>query len=273
MVRLAALASLLAGFLAFASPGIAAPADLDPSFGNDGQVALQLNPECKTVCVGYAGSEARGLALLPDGELVVGGTVLVRLDPHGLLDPAFGNDGLATKASFGIGHVYADSRGRLLVLGTSEHGLLSFERYTPGGLLGSPFAAAGARWLARSSEVLGVTVDRSGRMLLLTWARADEIAVRRYLPSGAPDMGFGARGTRIIPIEQSNSPQVSFATEPDGGVVVAMLSRSSETPPERLLLARLTPSGDFDRSFGRRGILDLDSGGVGLEIPRAVLAL
>jgi uncharacterized delta-60 repeat protein len=69
---------------------------LDPSFGQGGMTITDF---------GSSSERLRGIALQPDGRIVATGQVAtgpnadlaaVRYDPHGRLDPSFGNGGLAT---------------------------------------------------------------------------------------------------------------------------------------------------------------------------------
>ena len=91
------LGLLLGLFVALGGPAIAlaAPGELDPSFGNGG-----------TVITSFGGADvASAVAIQPDGKLVVAGRTniagntvfaLARYDPNGGLDPAFGTGGLVT---------------------------------------------------------------------------------------------------------------------------------------------------------------------------------
>jgi uncharacterized delta-60 repeat protein len=83
--------------VASASPAVAAPGDLDISFGVEGRVTTSLTPN---------GGEAIGAVTQPDGKVVVvGGSpqyrknpkfALARFNVDGGLDTTFGGDGRVT---------------------------------------------------------------------------------------------------------------------------------------------------------------------------------
>jgi len=89
---------------------IAAPADLDPTFGVIGKVVS--SPDGSQSIVG------NGMALQPDGKIVMVGSrvnastyqdfVVARYNPNGSLDTTFGNNGWSS-ATFGAGYEAAVS--------------------------------------------------------------------------------------------------------------------------------------------------------------------
>src|SRR5439155_787636 len=86
LIALAALCALAAG------PAIAAPGDLDPSFGGTGLVAQQLGDNTGD------GDFAFGVAAQPDGKTVAAGRTndgagIVRLNSDGTPDATFDGDG------------------------------------------------------------------------------------------------------------------------------------------------------------------------------------
>jgi hypothetical protein len=70
---LATLACRVVVGLLAAVPSVAAPAALDSSFGQMGEVSLQTQAACRPACPGFVGSNAQALALAPDGKLLGGG--------------------------------------------------------------------------------------------------------------------------------------------------------------------------------------------------------
>jgi len=124
---------------------------LDPSFGGDGR---------GTTLIGFFASEARALALAPDGRIVAGGSAyvhgtydfaLARYENDGTLDPTLGGDGTVTTdlRPNGRDQAYAMallSDGRMVVAGSSENGDdadLALARYMPDGSLDPSFGGDG----------------------------------------------------------------------------------------------------------------------------------
>jgi uncharacterized delta-60 repeat protein len=97
--------------------------------------------------------------------------------------------------------------------------------------------------------VAGTTFTGSEGYLLLV----------RYLPDGRGDPAFGAGGKVTIAVGQSSSA-TALVLQADGKLVVAgsatRETSSPDTPPPRdLLLARMTPNGHLDATFGSGGLL------------------
>src|SRR4051794_36465011 len=99
MRRSVALVLLGVGLiLAVGAGAAAAPGELDPAFNGDGKVIT---------AIGSAADTAYGVALQPDGKIVVSGLsnngsdndfAVVRYNPDGSLDSSFGGDGVVTTA-------------------------------------------------------------------------------------------------------------------------------------------------------------------------------
>src|ERR687887_615869 len=98
---------------------LAAPGDLDPSFGRNGVVSTPI------------GSEARALALQQNGRIIAVGNLgeygytieIDRFFRDGDIDPTFGNGGRGDVGDTGDGYVRPaaagiDSQGRIVVAGT-----------------------------------------------------------------------------------------------------------------------------------------------------------
>ncbi len=198
---------------------------LDPTFSADGRAVTR---------VGSGISSGSGVAIDPDGRIVVAGTVqprhgrsviaVVRYLSHGGLDRSFGGDGKVIThvgtASDESGGVTIQPDGRILVVGTVFRGHTS------------------AMWVAR------------------------------YLPHGRLDRSFGTDGwviTRsgVIPhiggTGEGNGDAV--AVQPDGKIVVAGTYKMGDLEDTTLGLVRYHPNGSLDRTFGRRGKVAGDLGG------------
>jgi len=277
-----------AGLLA-PSSGVAAPGELDSSFGRMGEFALQTNPACSVVCPEQIGSYAQTLALQPDGKLLIAGqnfdyqafdnqayaegpkNVVVRLNSDGTLDGTFGNGGFAQTPAFGeVLSLYANADGSITSVGSNPPGrfgeAVGIEHYTASG------ATVGAvQWFAAPFLAKTAQIDSKGRLVVLTDGSEPEIV--RLLPTGALERSFrigeaNADGAKslVAPSETENPPYgpEAFALAKDGSVFVAATTSDpmhfdsgNEPLKAHTVLYRFTSSGKLDRSFGRGGMVAL----------------
>src|SRR5262249_33815551 len=123
--------------------------DLDETFGIGGKVTTDLSG---------GEDEARGVAIQPDGKIVVVGLsdgsdldfAVARYNPDGTLDITFGNEGAVT-TDFGgnrdvASAVVIQPDGKILVAGTATTGLnlgFALARYNPNGSVDTTFGVGG----------------------------------------------------------------------------------------------------------------------------------
>jgi uncharacterized delta-60 repeat protein len=195
---------------------------LDASFGGSGK------PGIATVDFTPLASDddrADAMAVDAQGRIVLAGSstrppadelAVARLSSDGTRDASFGTD-------FGSGHfgevttpigsssdanaVTIDPQGRILAAGSAFDGTSKFlvARYNPDGSLDTSFSDDG---IVTSSpgdpgEIFTVGLDSQGRIVAAGQRRTSgttrDVAVARYLPSGAADQAFGAGGLVIVP--------------------------------------------------------------------------
>jgi uncharacterized delta-60 repeat protein len=221
-------AGLLAAVIAVlvAAPAAHAAGELERHFGEGGKAVLPL-----PLGVPWHQADVH-LATAPDGDIVeAAGDVVVRFSASGSLDPAFGERGLVNvalpgRARFELGDVGVDPEGRVVLMGTALTG-------------------SGAK--ARSSA-----------------------AVLRYLPDGQLDSSFGSGGIVIgtFGLRSESLGGITAVRASLGGVdqqgrITFVLSTSEEearcggpaqATTRTRALARLTPAGALDPTFGKGGI-------------------
>jgi uncharacterized delta-60 repeat protein len=126
-----------------ASPGFS----IDPGFGNDGVVVLEVGG------VDNLGYSVQGVAVQPDGRIVVGGDagttankdmLVARLLDSGALDPTFGAGGIVTVDVFpadGVRSVALQADGKIVAAGGGGTSLpdSAVIRLAPGGALDATF--------------------------------------------------------------------------------------------------------------------------------------
>jgi uncharacterized delta-60 repeat protein len=121
----------------------------------------------------------------------------------------------------------------------------------------SPPAAIGERATAVASLA-------DGSLLIGGWSAGpgfgDDFAVVKYLRTGAPDLAFGSLGSRTIDFGTSDTLW-DLVVQADGRIVLVGSSYVDDDPLFHTYpaLARLTPGGDLDPTFGVGGLLRIDT--------------
>jgi uncharacterized delta-60 repeat protein len=190
---------------------------------------------------------------------------LVRINADGSLDRSFGNGGRAVKGAYAVA-VLPD--GKLLLAdegtppGEPSNGDAEVTRLLPNGRPDPSFGHGGTVFIdfgGRLDAANCVAVAADGDILVggeLTTARSrgsDAVpAFARLLPDGTLDRSFGENGVQVLEgVYETGIFEIAAA--PDGGVVGA-------TGVEEFFgdeLWKLTADGSVDRSFGKRGRVDL----------------
>ena len=261
------------------------PGDLDPGFGTGGATVVDI-----TVNGDPRSTSATGLALQPDGRVVMGGStsligaatgpdrmVAVRLTADGDLDGSFGTggivrvDGLTGRTDEG----YYDGRvaigpdgGIYLFNGTQDsNGVVGWVVAKLTGATGALDASwdGDGRLVANgpgSLEAGDIAAVADGNVLILddffdTAPTPDNqnMSAGRRLPGGAVDTGFGALGWRIVNFDLGTTlHDIARAVyvQADGRILVGGRAETGggSTPPADFAIARLTADGDLDPTFG-----------------------
>lgn len=268
---------LFASALAGALPLVAADGDPMPPHGI---VSFDLG--------GNYADTAQGIAALPDGRVVLAGTVatgngtyalgLARFHANGNLDISFGNQGRLVNP-FGLGSNFSMSGialvrlrdGRLLVAGSLDYGNGDQDFYvgrllengTPDGTFGSgglttvPFDLGGDL----TDSLSAMATDRSGRILLAGTADVSatdtDFAVARLTADGSLDTDFSGDGKMTVSVSQELDFGLAVAAHPAGGLVVGGAAWTTDSSGSHFVmaLARVLANGSLDVSFGVGGIV------------------
>jgi uncharacterized delta-60 repeat protein len=231
--------STLLLMMALASPGLAAPGDLDPTFGDGGVTATTIRSRRR--------ADANDVVRQADGKFIVAGVsettglletvaVVARYDAAGHLDPSFGIEGVVELGDPGLGHMAwraaLQSDGKILVaISTGLQRL--FPDGTPDPTLSDPdFGPVAA--LATLPD------DR-------IYALIPNGVLSRRLPDGSSDVAFNGVGLLgvVTPIEAPTG----MAIQSDGKILVSGASSS----PHRGIVVRVNDDGTLDGSFGVAG--------------------
>ncbi len=281
--RIGPLGVALAIALVLALSALAAPGDLDPSFGVNGRVILSPGIE----------SYATAATVQADGKLLLAGLVddqepppppppapqglrasngdflAARLNADGSLDPSFGAGGVVRtpidlgNSRFDIARAVAAGPGGTVVLGgdavTPEGSFdLALVRYTSAGALDPTFSGDGIQTVdvGTFDSISGVAVQPDGKVVATGRGGAGFVVVR-LRADGSLDATFGSGGIVDTPIGDPALRDEASAVRllGDGRILVAGTADYDYPFPADFALVRYLPNGQLDQSFGLDGIV------------------
>jgi uncharacterized delta-60 repeat protein len=252
---------------------LAAPGDLDGSFGGDGVVALDW---------GGVDDFANGVVVQPDGRIVVpgsGGTgenfIVARVGPDGSPDPGFSGNGFAD-FPLGAGLDEADDvarqvDGKIVAAGfTADAADVSkgaVMRLNPDGSPDGSFGTGGLATIDAGGTTNAVTdllIQPDGKIVAAGYGGPGfDGVVTRLNPDGLPDSSFDGDGTATFDFGGNNYVD-AIARQSDGKLVVLGWT----TAGAGMWLVRLNVDGSLDTSFdgdGRKP-LPLATGDLGFDV-------
>ena len=241
---------------------LAAPGDLDPSFGGDGVVHTNLSSDRR------ARDTAFGLAVQADGSIVVVGRAgprfgVVRYDDDGTLDDGFGQGG-RVRTDVGPGpdtasDVALQSTGRIVVVGasTGPGGGFAIVRYRENGTLDPSFGDHGAvltSFPGSGEGALDVAVDAEDRIVVVGHADGAFVTAR-YETDGRLDDSFSTDGVARTNLTRRKDVAAGVAIQADGAIVVVGTARFEPGgADQRWAEVRYEESGQLDDTFHLDGV-------------------
>ncbi|GAA5481624.1 hypothetical protein Hsar01_00835 [Haloferula sargassicola] len=258
----AAGSSVVAGRKSFSAMRLLPGGAPDPAFGSGGKILP---------AIGTYGSQVTGLALLPDGRLLLAGYAdqdgdtmfaMTRHRADGSLDPDFGSGGkvlsmLGETGSRAYG-LALQNDGRMVMAGERQ-GASTYDfaaaRFLPDGRLDATFGSGG--WV--TTDIGGnthdycrcVVVQPDGRVLLggyATGAADYDFCLVRYRADGSLDPSLGGTGRVRTPVSTHHDFGRRLMLEPDGRILLVGSSDLGD-----ILLVRYLPDGSPDPAFGIGG--------------------
>src|SRR5215471_14524786 len=247
---------------------------LDTSFGNGGIVTTTF-PE---------GSYAFDVALQADGKIIAAGTVFVDFNPgessdtdfalarynqDGTPDATFGNGGQVSTDFLGLEDdafsVLIQSDGKIVAVGSANDPATFYDfaaaRYLSNGAIDTTFGVAGKV----STDFGDQNFDRArsaalrpdGRIVAAGFAISQNggvqnFAVAQYNSNGVLDTGFGTGAMTQIDFGNCCQSAAKVLLQPNGKIITVGGS-NGESSEDDFLLARLTPTGALDPTFGAGG--------------------
>ena len=125
----------------------------------------------------------------------------------------------------------------------------------PNGALDPTYGAAGKVTAGLPDGAVALALQTDGKSVVVGGG-----SVARYTTAGTPDSSFG--GTGVVPVSFSGGlldELQGVAIQPDGKIVVVGFARVGSQ--DDFSVARLTPAGGFDGSFGTGGKVTTDFNG------------
>jgi uncharacterized delta-60 repeat protein len=264
MKRTISLLTVVLMVLGFASPALAAPGDLDTTFGNKGMVVTSFFDSDGSARF----SPGDDLAIQPDGKVVVaGGTFLARYNPTGTLDPSFDGDGKVV--GDGISKDLAiQPDGKIVVVGQNSSrdssGQIDFDfqvlRYNADGSPDATFSGDGRLTTPVGpgnafDSAHGVVVQPDSNIVVVGHSNG-EIALVRYNSDGSLDTSFGTDGKLTTAIGTDDDVATDLILQDDGKIVAAGRTATVMGDVSRqhnLALVRYNPDGSLDPLFNADG--------------------
>ena len=244
---------------------------LDVTFGIGGKVT--------TVLPGNVQGGADGLLLLPDGKIMISGSIdlpssydtsfaLLRYNSDGSLDTTFGNGGVVTTnvgpdddqayrlALQSDGKIVAAGRRGIHFNPTEQRkGHVGLARYNPDGSLDTSFGNGGKVdtdfGQGLESYALAVIIQPDGR-IVIAGESSYEFLVARYNSNGTLDTTFSGDGFALVNFSSSWGHGRDAVLQPDGKIILVGIAEVN-SPYDSFALARVNPDGSFDQSFGNGG--------------------
>jgi uncharacterized delta-60 repeat protein len=240
----------------------------DRTFGNGGDVSNPFGNDGPSSVANALAIDSQGRILAAGGtdlfhvSFSTTGFALARYNPDGSLDQSFGSGGKVTTVigpnSEATG-VAIDSQGRILTAGTTgpyPGSGFALARYNPDGTLDQSFGTGGTVTTGfpggAATRGNALAIDTSGDAVV-AGTSGGAFALARYTLQGNLDPSFGSGGGEVTTdVGEGSDEATAVAIDPSRRVIAA-----GGTGPrkQRLALARYTPTGALDSTFGRNGVV------------------
>jgi uncharacterized delta-60 repeat protein len=267
LIGIAFLASQVVGV----HPLLAAPGELDPTFGGDGKVTTNFTRGL---------DEATGVAIQGDGKLVVAGIgnysgrnarfALARYEQDGSLDVSFGGDGKVvtnfTPGWDGASAVAIQPDGLIVAAGEAggtgpaegRTARFALARYLSDGTLDTSFGGDGrvVTNIALGADfIFGLAIQSADEKIVVAGrggGKGGRFALARYESDGTLDATFGGDGLVATNFTRFDDRADELAIQQDGKIAVAGTANYFSSRA-RFAVARYNSDGTLDSSFGGDG--------------------
>jgi uncharacterized delta-60 repeat protein len=259
----------------FAIARLNANGTLDTSFGaaHTGMITYDF---------GYGNDRATGVAIQPDGKIVVVGSALilgdedfaiVRYNSNGTVDTTFNGRGARTiDFHYGedeAGAVVLQPDGKIVVAGsaTISKNFFALARLNSNGTLdttfgGNPFAGVVVTdFSTGGQEALDVALQTDGKIVAVGDAHIggdNDFAIARYNANGTLDTSFGSGGKTTVDFNLRDDVATGVAIQRDGKIVVAGVTVLPSGTSTDFGVIRLNRNGNLDLNWGVSGKVRID---------------
>jgi uncharacterized delta-60 repeat protein len=250
-----------------------ADGSLDPTFGNAGIVTTSFST---------GSARAYAVALQSDGKIVVVGT---SVDSHnvfavarynqldGSLDATFGSGGKTTVSFGNKPHDTTDTEARSvaiqadgkIVVGGFVNNTGSIARLNSNGSLDASFASGGKLTTSIGGNSESVVIQADGKIVLGGYANGGrttgyDFALARYNANGSIDTSFGNGGVATADFSGFEDRIRAVTIDGNNNIVAAGFASTGLYSPafKNFAVARFTPSGQLDSTFGAGGKVTTD---------------
>jgi len=237
---------------------------VDTSFGSGGSVTTSL---------GTSDDWANGVAVQPDGKIVLAGLCVngatvdfcaLRYNANGTLDTSFGSGGKVITPVDTVDD-YAKALilqpdGKIVLAGNCFNGTNSSfcaVRYNANGTLDASFGTAGKVITpvgTFTSAASALALQPDGKLVLAgscSNGTNDDFCALRYNANGTPDSSFGSAGKVFAAVGTGLDDATALALQPDGKLVLSGYCYVGINADFCAL--RLNTNGTLDTSFGIAG--------------------
>jgi len=275
---------------------------LDRSFGDGGIVTTSFPGD---------GSYAFAVALQSDGKIIAAGTdfldfnpgdmsntdfALARYNPDGSLDTTFGNGGTVTTDFLGneddAFSVLIQPDGKIVAVGSANDPATFYDfaavRYLSNGMIDATFGVGGKVRTdfgdQNFDQARSAALQPDGRIVAAGFAisqngLSQNFAVARYTSNGVLDTTFSRDGKTQIDFDSCCQSANKVLLQSDGKIITVGYANTEDSDSD-FLLARLTPRGSLDPTFGvggkvRTSFGDLNGGanGAALQLDGKIVAV
>jgi uncharacterized delta-60 repeat protein len=242
----------------------------DATFGANGTV---------TPPIGTPGpARPQRLLTQPDGKLLVAGqfftgfdwvtshAFIARLNADGTVDRTFGIDGhVSFWSKPEVLDLQRSGDGRVIALlgSSSLTSAQTLYRFTPEGRPDPTFGPGEQGFVPMPDPANSIDPQPDGRIVAAGAYRTGvgqnlDLVLRRFNPDGSPDATVGAAGRAVFDVGSMEIPD-DLALQPDGAILVAgtdgVIGRFGTRQYDRSFVARFTPDGRRDATFGDNGVV------------------
>ena len=249
-----------------------ADGSVDTSFGTGGVAATSF---------GGTDDVPTAVAVLPGGQILVAGTAttltngattgsefaITEFNTDGSIDTSFGGGTGEVLISFSttagilsnnILKAMSISAGGVIYIGGSSGNSFAIAALTAQGALDSGFGSGGKvldDFSSGNDVINSLALQTNGEIVAAgsaTVGGVTEIALARFLSSGAIDTHFGTKGLVTTSVRGVYDSASSVVIQPKGQIVIGGSSATGtgSSLSSDFLLARYTSTGRLDRSFG-----------------------